>query len=507
MTAPVRRGDHAGGNVGSTVGGRARALLAAMPKGLPHSPLKGVDWKLSFVAFVAYMGAITTQRAPIGSVAMVAALVFLFIEGKQLSFPTSMYWLLSLIIWSFAGLFFTNFPDLVSDAVKEFAKIALVSFVLVNVVTSRSRLRFYLLAITFFYFIYPLRGTLQYYFIVGETLNGRAIWNHMYSNPNDLAGFCILQLSIVLGMLEVEKQKAVRAFALLCAVLLPLIIVLTQSRGALMALTVFMGFALRKHWRNLKTMSIVVVLGIAIVLIAPKSVWERVGTISDEKNEVTGEEEMTDAGSSTAGRIQIWKIAVRMIAERPLGVGLGAYSEEHDRLVRRLGPGDLRWMAWGKRDTHSTYLKIMAERGIPGLFFFSGLIIAIGIAAARARKRSANQFPALSKQMFYMELGLYGYLVAGIWGSYDEWVPTYTYLMLVFAMTRLLEQDMNQGGVPAQVRTASGANGRCGRRLTHVWHHGVCRVGEDAPRGGGGPVGDVRGDPSPRTGRGRPLRE
>ena len=445
MTAPVRRGAYAGGNA---PGSRVRALLATMPTGMPVSPFTGVNWSVAFVAFLLYMAAITTQRAPIGSAAMVGALVGLVFEKKGMRFPAAFGWLLALVLWSVTGIAMTDYPSIVTDAVKEFAKIALVAFVMINVLTTRARLRVFLVAVTFFFFIYPLRGTLQYYFIVGETMGGRAIWNHMYSNPNDLAGFCILQLSIVLGMIEVEKEKWVRWFAILCALLLPLIIVLTQSRGALIAMAVFMFITLRKHWRDVKKMAIVAAVGLVVAVIAPKSVWERVTTISNPTDQVTGEEELTDAGSSTAGRIEIWKVAAEIIADHPFGVGLGAYPEVHVRQASKKGPGDGRWMAFGKRDTHSTYLKILAERGYPGFIFFTGLIVVIGVSGYKARKAKAKQHPALGRQLFYLEIGLYGYLVAGIWGSYDQWVPTYVHLMLVFVTARLLMEEGGPVGPP-----------------------------------------------------------
>ena len=448
MTAPVRRGAYAGGNAPTGPGARARALLATIPRGMPESPLSNVDWSPSFVAFLLYMGAITTQRAPIGSVAMIAALVLLVFEKKPIALPGALMWLIGFVSWSAVGIAITDYPALVSEAVKEFAKIALIAFVMVNVITTRARLRVFLLAVTFFFFIYPLRGTLQYYFIVGETMNGRAIWNHMYSNPNDLAGFCILQLSIVLGMIEVEKKRYVRWFAFGCALLLPLVIVLTQSRGALIAMAVFMVIMLKKHWRDVKKMIVVGIVGVAVVIIAPKSVWERVGTISNPTDQITGEEELTDAGSSTAGRLEIWKVAGEIIAANPFGIGMGAYPEVHMRVARAKGPGNKRWMAFGKRDTHSTYLKILAERGFPGFILFVGLVVAISVRAYKAHKAQAARFPALTRQLFYLEIGLYGYLVAGIWGSYDQWVPTYVHLMLVYVTARLLSEEGGPVGPP-----------------------------------------------------------
>jgi hypothetical protein len=49
-----------------------------------------------------------------------------------------------------------------------------------------------------------------------------------------------------------------------------------------------------------------------------------------------------------------------------------------------------------------------------------------------------SRAPALALQLFNMEVGLYGYLVAAIWGSYGWLVPTYIYLALMHVGARLL---------------------------------------------------------------------
>lgn len=419
------------------------------PGGRPISPLRGVDWSLGFGAFLFYVMAIITQRAPIGSVAITVALVALLFERKGFRLPAPLAWVFALVAWSSVGLLLTDYAEKVTTANSEFGKVAAISCVLVNVLTSRSRLRLYLLAVTVFFVIYPLRGTLVYYFIVGETKGGRAIWNGMYQNPNDLAGLCLLQFSIVLGMLEVERAKWVRLFAGACAVVIPFVILLTQSRGVMIASTVFILVTLKKYYRDVKKMSMGAVLVAGVAFAAPDSVWVRLTTFGDELDEATGMLESTDAGSSTEGRMEIWKVASEVIAENPFGVGLGAYGEAHYQIWKR---GGYNSGAAGKRDTHSTYIKIFAERGFPGLFLFLMILISVARYAQKTRKKYAAVAPADVRQLFWIELGMYAYLVASIWGSYDQWVPTYLYLLLVYCTARLLEEEY---GKPQVHRRAS----------------------------------------------------
>jgi hypothetical protein len=54
--------------------------------------------------------------------------------------------------------------------------------------------------------------------------------------------------------------------------------------------------------------------------------------------------------------------------------------------------------------------------------------------------------------MFYMEVGLLGYFVAGIWGSYSMMVLTYLYVAVLYASSQVLKTEL-----PALQATGRGA--------------------------------------------------
>ena len=68
------------------------------------------------------------------------------------------------------------------------------------------QIRFFLAFWLACFAFYPVRGALFNYYLYHENLFGRAIWNYIFSNPNDLAAFCILQLSMALGLYAIEEQ-------------------------------------------------------------------------------------------------------------------------------------------------------------------------------------------------------------------------------------------------------------------------------------------------------------
>jgi probable O-glycosylation ligase (exosortase A-associated) len=412
--------------------GRVRDLVA--------SPFKGIEWSLSYIAFIVYVFATTSFRLPLGtaSVAMIAAIVTLPLERTRIRFPSAIVFAAGLAAWAFIGWTTTEYPALVYDKISEFSKIIAIAFVGVNVLTTRQRLRFFLIALLATFLAYPVRGTLITY-AAGSTMAGRATWNYTYSNPNDLATLCLLQLALALGVLQVERQRMVRLLAWAGVILLPIVIILTQSRGALIALGALAVLLGRKYWRHGKAILGAAAIAGLIYMVAPDSAWQRFSTLKETSQDKV-DRNRSMAEGSTVQRLEIWKVARTIVAENPItGVGMGAYPQAHFKYSQRTQFDPI---ALGKRDTHSTYLNLMAETGIPGFLLFAGILIATLRGAHRARRQSAGRFPDLAAQLFYLEVGLYGFLVAGIWGSYGELAPTYLYIAILCAVTMVMTHDV-----------------------------------------------------------------
>jgi O-antigen ligase len=167
--------------------------------------------------------------------------------------------------------------------------------------------------------------------------------------------------------------------------------------------------------------------------------------------------------SSSIQRLAIWDVARAVIVDHAItGVGIGAYSEAHYIAFMK---GGFNPLAAGKRDTHSTYLNTMAELGIPGFLMWAGLITYTLVISRRARKKQEKRFPALATLQFNLEVGLYGVLVAGVWGSYFRLMPIYMHIVTLYAAARLLEAETDQaaprlvrrGGMPVQLQPVRGA--------------------------------------------------
>src|SRR5206468_8596566 len=104
---------------------------------------------------------------------------------------------------------------------------------------TRPQLRFFCVFWLGCFALYPLRGAFFNYFLYQSKLFGRAIWNYIYSNPNDLAALAILQLAMVAALLSLERRGWAKWAGQVGVVLVPLLILMTQSRGAFIALALF----------------------------------------------------------------------------------------------------------------------------------------------------------------------------------------------------------------------------------------------------------------------------
>lgn len=410
------------------------------PAGAHSRPkVRGVDWSPSYVAFLVYVFVITTYRFQLGTESMAAALILLPMERRPLRLPSPVLWAVAFLLWALVGWSTTEYRWVVWDQLIELAKICGIMLVAINVLTTTARLRFFMLAFLGFFAFYPVRGALFSYFIYHGNVEGRAAWNYIYANPNDLASLCLLPLSLSIGMLFSERARWVRYCAAAGAVVLPFIILLTQSRGAFIALVVFALVVLKGQKKGRAKVFLLAGVAAAVIAIAaPSSVWNRLGTISH----VTSAESaatVKDEGSARQ-RWEIWRVAETIFAEHPItGVGLGAYSNAHYVYSQR---AEFNPTARGARDSHSTYLKLLAESGLVGFILYFGMVGATVYDAERTRRRAKTSHPARATQIFYMEVGLFGYFVAGIWGSYAIIVLTFLYIAVLYATTQVLKAEL-----------------------------------------------------------------
>ena len=431
----------------------APASMNYSNKLLSHLNLLHFQWSLTLVGLCIFTFAIITFRFAVGQLGIAVAALGLILDRRrvQVSFPLWLY--AAFLLWAFVASFASRHQDIALGQLVEHLKLIVVMFVVINALRTKDQLRFYLLFFLGCFVLFPVRGT----FVGRDTIQGRAVWNYIYSNPNDLAALAIIALGVALAIAFSEPRRTVIwVGATISAVLLLLLILLTQSRGAFIGLAAGMSTAiLRLVLKRPRLLVPAVLVALLIGFMTPDSVWDRLSGIGKLTSASTIDE--ADPEGSAAGRFEIQKVAWQIFIENPIfGIGLGAYKEANQRYAPQLG----------RKDTHNTYLNLAAEVGLPGFFLWcalfgsvlrhayrsrqgadisESLVSAIRHAYRTRRAKDAGSFfkalmyyatlsrrnsdrVTLATQQSWIERGLASYLVAGLFGTYSA--LTFPYLLL-----------------------------------------------------------------------------
>lgn len=424
---------------------------AAVPRASRRVWRERIRWTLVFSSFFAFVGGVVASRLAIGQPMMVLGLLGVLMQTEPLRIGPVPTLLAGWTLWGALGYFMSPHPDAVWNPLVQLMKLCVITLVGINALRTRAQIRAYCAFVLFAFLIYPGRGALLNWMTGANVVAGsRAIWNGVYANPNDLAGICLLLLSIALAVAVGERDRRFKLAALGTAGFIAFIIFITQSRGALIALGVFVLVALQRMPKKQRLRAVLVagVLGAVVVFFAPSSVWNRLSGLKNATN--TDNLSQVDAEGSAEQRFEIWKVASTIIAEHPVtGVGIGAYNDEHGEVAQR---PQFKPTAHGRRDTHSMYLNVLAETGVPGFLVFASLLLVTVRSVERVRRRIEVAFPNDALQLQFLELGLLALCIAAIWGSYAKLNMLYLQLVLMWAMARLYEREAFASGALKPVR-------------------------------------------------------
>jgi probable O-glycosylation ligase (exosortase A-associated) len=413
-----------------------------------------------YAAFLAYVVAITTYRLPVGNLAVIAGLVGIGIQRDPIRLPPFLGWFAALIIWCAIGYVVTPYPQTVWDGLVDLIKLWLVVLVAANAIRTRAQIRLFVIVFLGCFALFPLRGALFNYIFYHGTLVGRAVWNFVYANPNDLAAVVILPLSMVAAFLAVERHGALKRAAQVGLVLLPLLVLMTQSRGGFVALLFFAVCCIVGQWgqfrkvieprRRLRLAIMLLVAMGGVAFFAPSGVWARLSGLRNLSTTPAGLAQVDEEGSARQ-RYEIWKVAAKIARENPLtGVGITAYPLAHAAYAQG---AEFDQTAAGARDTHSTMLNLLAETGVPGTLIFVGLVASTLLGAERIRRRHRWTAPRQAMALFILEMGLLAFMVAGIFGSLAYLAFFHLHVVLLWAWSQAVQTECGPIGI-AEPRVA-----------------------------------------------------
>jgi O-antigen ligase len=394
-----------------------------------------------------------TARLPnlFTEVGIYMALLGLLFRPQDVSFPPPLRWAVVFLSWALVTVFFSLAPETAIDGYIERLKALVIFFVVVNTLRTPQQLRFYILIILAAFVIYPARGTLLNY-VTHNTLFGRAIWNKMYANSNDLAAMTLLMLGLALAIASVKTQNArVRHAATALVPVLLLIILLTQSRGVFLGLLVGFGPPLvARLWKRPSgTAATVLIIVALLAVLVPEASWNRLATITKlSSSETIAQVEQNPADQmamyNAVERRLILENGLKIVADHPvLGVGIGGFNRALVRYMPELGYR-------GGKDAHNTYLNLAAEMGLPGLLLWLGMV---GSVLAQVRRRRARlEADDRTIQALWIQRAVIGFLVAALFASYQGITMFYLFLGILWAASNVLGREATEPGTPPPVR-------------------------------------------------------
>ncbi len=230
----------------------------------------------------------------------------------------------------------------------------------------------------------PLVPAAFYQWLPTLQLPGRAIGGF---NPNIAGGAMALFLLPAVSLLLWGRGLWLRLLALLTAGLVGGVLILSQSRGAWIAvataLAIMPGFRSRRWW--------IVVVVLAVAAAAGILVGGPARIAGSLFPAISANETL---GNSLGGRTEIWSRALYLVHDFSLtGAGPGLF----EKVVTLLYPLSMSGLDAGVPHAHNTFLQAAADFGVPGLIAHIALLLSLaaGLAAA-VRQSGKGTLPALA---------------------------------------------------------------------------------------------------------------
>jgi probable O-glycosylation ligase (exosortase A-associated) len=198
----------------------------------------------------------------------------------------------------------------------------------------------------------------------------------MFGDTNDFGLAAARIVFLLLGAAQLAPKGWLRIGLYLAVPLAAIGVISTFSRGAFLALAagaIALVLLQRRKMIAAVLLAAVAVLALSVVPI-PSEYFDRMETV--RTYQAIGDR-------SALSRLYFWQVAVRMVADHPLGVGLRNFEANYDEYDTTLGRYGIR------RSVHNTYMQALAEAGYLGLATYLVLLVSVVWTLVRVRARAA----------------------------------------------------------------------------------------------------------------------
>lgn len=360
-------------------------------------------------------------------IAIATLLGCLFYKGDR-QLPLNREIVLILLLWLLAsfGWFSALNPGGFTEEWERFSKILIMIMVTVSLIKTRTHLRHLYWIVVLSIGFYSLKGAIW-------GLRGGRGWvfgppDTFFEGNNGLGLAINMVWPVFLVMARNEERKWLKSVLWLLFWVSPLTIVLTDSRGAALAMGITSCVLLMRVKKKVLFVLFFVFIGLVSLPFVPDEWFSKMETIK-----------YYELDGSAMGRINAWHASWNMANDRPLtGGGLRAFTPE---TIYKYAPNPEHYT-----DVHSIYFEVLGEMGFPGFFVYMGLISST-ILSLLSIKRKSKALPDGGFFANYADgtlLGLIGYLANGAFVGMAYFDLFYQFVGLTVSLKVILEKEIER---------------------------------------------------------------
>jgi probable O-glycosylation ligase (exosortase A-associated) len=268
----------------------------------------------------------------------------------------------------------------------------------------------------------------------------------MLSDNNDFGLALCMGMPMLFCLGLSEKRPLMRKVFFAMVPLTILTIIATHSRGAFLSIGVTNMVLVWRSRNRVAGFTIAALAFVAAALVAPKSYYDRIATLSTYETE-----------GSARGRLDAWGVAFHMIEANPvLGVGFDKFQRNYKRYDPKAlteeegGPGT--------RVAHNSYLQIWAECGTPAFLLYLALIALSYLDLWRLRREAQRLYHSswILNYATMFEASLTAFVVGSFFLNRAHFDLFYHFVAIIAVFGVLARQEMRSG---APATESSGTRG------------------------------------------------
>ena len=355
---------------------------------------------------------------------------FLFNKRESLTSNPLNTLLVMYLIWYLVSYAFAFNQEVAWQPMLDFTKWVVIYFLLINTIHEEKKLYIFVLVLLLLYFKltqFTVRIWVENGFYSDPRgLNaGGGIGSGFFQNPNDfgIALTSVFGLSYYLAWYDERKTSWMKMWWLhaINSIFFVVSIIASSSRGAMIGLAAAIVAIWWKSKRKVLGVSVVAVIGLAVIAAIPADNWERF-------------QDMGSTEDATAqSRIALWTSAVRMLNEYPVtGVGPNNFTYVNVQ----------HYHSEFSEVQHNVFLQAGSELGYPGLLLLFAMIAAYFVNQKRVRERlvQLNQ----SRSYLYglshgLDICMIGFIVNGFFITVLYYPFFWMLLILSASLRRAVE--------------------------------------------------------------------